>query len=49
MQHVENELDITLEKLTQTNTKLGEKEKALNLKRRIQQFDSYLVLKIYSK
>merc|ERR1719515_565073 len=28
MQHVENELDITLEKLTQTNTKLDEKEKA---------------------
>ena len=28
MQHVENELDITLEKLTQTTTKLDEKEKA---------------------
>merc|ERR1711983_325825 len=31
MQHVENELDITLEKLTQTNTKLDEKEKAYSL------------------
>jgi chromosome segregation ATPase len=28
MQHVENELDITLEKLTQTTTKLDEKDKA---------------------
>merc|ERR1719402_1713896 len=28
MQHVENELDITLEKLTQTTTKFDEKEKA---------------------
>merc|ERR1711976_795787 len=28
MQHVENEFDITLEKLTQTTTKLDEKEKA---------------------
>merc|ERR1711913_43849 len=27
MQHVENELDITLEKLTQTTTKFDEKEK----------------------
>merc|ERR1719495_2912203 len=28
MQHMENELDITLEKLTQTITKLDEKDKA---------------------
>merc|ERR1712098_293095 len=28
MQHVENELDITLEKLTQTTTKLDEQAKA---------------------
>ena len=31
MQHVENELDITLEKLTQTATKLDEKLKAYAL------------------
>merc|ERR1719259_2948 len=31
MQHVENDLDVTLEKLTQTNTKLDEKEKAYSL------------------
>jgi hypothetical protein len=31
MQHVENELDITLEKLTQTTTKLDEKLKAYAL------------------
>merc|ERR1712002_768642 len=28
MQHVENDLDVTIEKLTQTTTKLDEKEKA---------------------
>ncbi len=28
MTHLENELDITIEKLTTTNTKLDEKEKA---------------------
>ncbi len=28
MTHLENELDITIEKLTSTNTKLDEKEKA---------------------
>merc|ERR1712213_142840 len=31
MQHVENELDVTLEKLTQTATKLDEKLKAYAL------------------
>merc|ERR550519_3223271 len=31
MQHVENDLDVNLEKLTQTNTKLDEKEKAYSL------------------
>merc|ERR1719245_3018894 len=31
MQHVENDLDVTLEKLTQTNTKLDENEKAYSL------------------
>jgi len=28
MTHLENELDVTIEKLTTTNTKLDEKEKA---------------------
>merc|ERR1719273_1044683 len=31
MQHVENDLDVTLEKLTTTTTKLDEKEKAYAL------------------
>merc|ERR1712055_722815 len=31
MQHVENDLDMTLEKLTSTTTKLDEKEKAYAL------------------
>merc|ERR1712036_130934 len=31
MQHVENDLDITLEKLTSTTTKLDEKDKAFAL------------------
>merc|ERR1740128_1569052 len=29
MQHVENDLDVTIEKLTQTTTKLDEKENSL--------------------
>merc|ERR1712061_646299 len=33
MQHVENDLDITLEKLTSTTTKLDEKDKAFALPR----------------
>ncbi len=31
MQHVENDLDIALEKLTTTTTKLDEKDKALQV------------------
>ncbi len=31
MQHVENDLDNTIEKLTSTNTKLDEKDKAFQL------------------
>merc|ERR1711922_120063 len=31
MQHVENDLDVTIEKLTQTTTKLDEKEKAYSV------------------
>lgn len=31
MQHVENDLDITIEKLSTTNTKLDEKDKAFQL------------------
>ena len=31
MQHVENELDVTIEKLSSTNTKFDEKDKAFQL------------------
>jgi len=31
MQHVENDLDVTIEKLSSTNTKLDEKDKAFQV------------------